>query len=101
MLQISQTEKPICSATIDQIRLRRATVLPVVFQNASSSGRQSEIQVGFPFGFFVIDNPFWSHRCFVAVSASRHGGALRGSIPGGEFTMLIDDVWGRRRWRRK
>src|SRR5215471_6806719 len=24
MLQISQTEKPICSATIDQIRLRRA-----------------------------------------------------------------------------
>jgi hypothetical protein len=26
---------------------------------------------------------------------------LRGSIPGGEFTMLIDDVEGRRRWRRK
>src|SRR5690348_2981891 len=46
MLQISHTENPICSATIDQIRLRRAMVLPVAFQNASSSGLQSEIQVG-------------------------------------------------------
>src|SRR5277367_4117952 len=46
MLQISQTENPTFSATIDQIRLRRATVLPVEFQNVSSSGFHSEIQVG-------------------------------------------------------
>jgi hypothetical protein len=45
MLQINQTEKPTCSATIDQIRLRRAMTLPLVSQNDSSSGRQSEIQV--------------------------------------------------------
>src|SRR6266567_1357939 len=45
MLQISQTENPICSATIDQIKLRRATNLPLEFQNLSSSGFQSEIQV--------------------------------------------------------
>jgi hypothetical protein len=31
--------------TIDQIRLRRATNLPLRFQNFSSSGFQSEIQV--------------------------------------------------------
>src|SRR5260221_1103471 len=47
MLQISQTESPMWSATSDQIRLRRATTLPLVFQNVSSSGFQSEIQVGF------------------------------------------------------
>src|ERR1700722_10888987 len=47
MLQISQTENPICSATIDQMRLRRATTLPVLFQKVSSSGFHSEIQVGF------------------------------------------------------
>src|SRR6516165_10641578 len=46
MLQISQTEKPICSATIDQIRLRRAMSLPCVSQKPLSSGRQSEIQLG-------------------------------------------------------
>src|ERR1700681_3017305 len=46
MLQISQTENPICSATIDQMRLRRAMTLPLEFQNVSSSGFQSEIQVG-------------------------------------------------------
>jgi hypothetical protein len=45
MLQISQTEKPMCSATIDQIRLRRAMNLPLEFQNCVSSGFQSEIQV--------------------------------------------------------
>src|SRR5262245_58231595 len=32
------------SATIDQMRLRVATALPFVCQNASSSGRHSEIQ---------------------------------------------------------
>ncbi len=43
-LQISQTEKPRCSAKIDQIRLRRATRRPVDSQNSGSSGRQSSIQ---------------------------------------------------------
>src|SRR5262245_40227078 len=47
MLQSSQIEKPRCSAKIDQMRLRRAMALPVDFQNVSSSGFQSEIQVGF------------------------------------------------------
>src|SRR5665213_1666537 len=46
MLQINQTEKPTCSATIDQMRLRRAMILPFEFQNASSSGFHSDIQVG-------------------------------------------------------
>src|SRR5215475_5151582 len=45
MLQTNQIEKPRCSATIDQMRLRRAIDLPLVFQNVSSSGFQSEIQV--------------------------------------------------------
>src|SRR5258707_7866486 len=45
MLQVSQIEKPICSATIDQIKLRRAMNLPLEFQNLSSSGFQSEIQL--------------------------------------------------------
>src|ERR1700748_3066656 len=52
MLQISQTENPMFSATIDQIRLRRATNLPVEFQNFSSSGLQSEIQVWLNVGLF-------------------------------------------------
>src|SRR6478672_8108681 len=47
MLQISQIEKPRCSATIDQMRLRWATALPLDFQKFSSSGFHSEIQVGF------------------------------------------------------
>src|SRR5215471_914977 len=46
MLQMSQIEKPRCSATIDQMRFRWAMNLPVDFQNVSSSGFQSEIQVG-------------------------------------------------------
>src|SRR3954467_14216265 len=45
ILQTSQIEKPRCSATIDQIRLRRAIRLPRVSQNVSSSGRQSTIQL--------------------------------------------------------
>src|SRR5947209_5400602 len=47
MLQLSQIEKPRCSATIDQMRLRRAMALPLEFQYLSSSGFQSEIQVVF------------------------------------------------------
>src|SRR4051794_22722326 len=42
-LQIIHTEKPRCSAKIDQSRLRRATRWPVSCQNVSSSGRQSSI----------------------------------------------------------
>src|SRR5262245_49082035 len=45
MLHSNQIEKPRCSATIDHMRLRRAIVLPLVLQNVSSSGFQSEIQV--------------------------------------------------------
>src|SRR6202795_2152913 len=45
MLQISQTEKPTCSAKIDQIRVRSAMNLPLASQNFSSSGSHSEIQV--------------------------------------------------------
>src|SRR5215467_90878 len=47
MLQINQIEKPRCSATIDQIRLRRAINLPFESQNFSFSGSQSVIHVGF------------------------------------------------------
>src|SRR5262245_41037990 len=47
MLQISQIEKPRCSATIDQMRLRRAMNLPLEFQYFSFSGSQSEIHVVF------------------------------------------------------
>jgi hypothetical protein len=43
------------SATIDQIRLRRATNLPVDSQNVVSSGLQSEIQVSFfSAGLFAV-----------------------------------------------
>src|SRR5215475_10351250 len=55
MDQIAQTENPICSATIDQIRLRRATNWPLASQNFVSSGFQSEIQVGF---WSLIKFPF-------------------------------------------
>src|SRR6478735_3809723 len=43
-LEISPTEKPRCSAKIDQIRLRRATWRPPPSQNSESSGLQSSIQ---------------------------------------------------------
>src|ERR1700722_3654088 len=64
MLQISQTENPICSATIDQMRLRRAITLPFEFQNVSSSGFHSEIQAG---SLLIRDFPFST----VAASARR------------------------------
>ncbi len=44
MLHSSHTEKPMCSAKIDQIRFRLAIGLPTVSQNSGSSGRQSSIQ---------------------------------------------------------
>src|SRR5215469_1156351 len=53
MLQMSQIEKPRCSATIDQIRFRRAIALPSAFQNFSSSGFQSEIHR--PLGLLIAD----------------------------------------------
>src|SRR6516162_4437718 len=70
MLQISQTENPMCSATIDQIRLRRAMNLPLEFQNVTFSGFQSEIQVG---SLELISRfPYFERR------AGRHGCALAG-----------------------
>src|SRR5262245_27549536 len=45
MLQMSQIEKPRCSAKIDQMRLRWTIDLPVDFRNVSSSGSHSEIQL--------------------------------------------------------
>jgi hypothetical protein len=39
--QIDHTEKPICSATMDQMRLRRATFFPPACQAPTSSGSQS------------------------------------------------------------
>src|SRR5437764_13542680 len=45
MLQTSQIEKPRCSATTDQMRLRSATCLPVDSQNFLFSGSHSEMQV--------------------------------------------------------
>src|SRR5258708_26561105 len=88
MLQISQTENPMCSATIDQIRLRRATTLPLLFQNVSSSGFQSEIQVGlswligkFPFTMcarFAYEWPsVWCHLG----SRAKGMGARSGEAP--------------------
>src|SRR5690242_12003895 len=74
MLQISQTEKPICSAMIDQIRLRRAMNLPFVFQNVSSSGFQSKIQIGL---FSLINLPFVVQQCTVR--------ALGGPSPASHF----------------
>src|SRR5215510_9303257 len=58
MLQISQIEKPRCSATIDQMRLRRAMNLPLDSQYFSFSGSQSEIQV--VFRSLMRDFPFWN-----------------------------------------
>src|SRR6185437_6271692 len=79
MLQISQTENPTCSATIDQIRLRRATTLPVEFQNVSSSGFHSEIQLRF---CSLTEIPFCvSDRRPVEVNETAcegHGGAPTG-----------------------
>ncbi|GAC1379485.1 MAG: hypothetical protein NVSMB48_03120 [Marmoricola sp.] len=43
-LQITHTEKPMCSEKIEKIRLRRATCRPPLFQNVGSSGSQCAIQ---------------------------------------------------------
>src|ERR1700755_975746 len=85
MLQISQTENPMCSATIDQIRLRRAMVLPVVFQNVSSSGFHSEIQVEFD---LLTEDSLSAAQCpFVRRHRCAHSQARRRTLgrpqPGG------------------
>src|SRR5216684_8134285 len=96
MLQISQTENPICSATIDQMRLRRAMALPLVFQNVSSSGFQSEIQVGFG---ELIEISFLNKRGIGFLEITRkHDGARRGPSSGGVTNRVIG-FGGRRRWR--
>src|SRR5882724_5393589 len=53
-LQISQMENPMFSATIDQIRLRRATDLPVFSQKTGSSGFHSEIQRDIRYASFTF-----------------------------------------------
>src|ERR1700729_3501374 len=70
MLQISQTENPICSATIDQMRLRRAITLPFEFQNVSSSGFHSEIQAG-----SLLIRDFLSQRSLARRTEARSGEA--------------------------
>src|SRR5665811_1156331 len=90
MLQISQTENPICSATIDQMRLRRAMTLPLEFQNASSSGSQSEIQVG---SCLCI-------RCFLSTVVGfepRGTEARAGKVPVGRS----QNSDGRHQWRQR
>src|SRR5215208_8125798 len=46
--QIDQTEKPMCSAATDQIRLRRAMFLLPASQATTSSGSQSVIECDMP-----------------------------------------------------
>src|ERR1700722_10136395 len=83
MLQISHTENPMCSATIDQIKLRRAVTLPLVSQKVGSSGFQSEIQIGsFEVGSFEIGSFELIEISFVQSKAHRvairgHGNAFR------------------------
>ena len=57
MLHSIHTLNPTCSAKIENIRLRRAMVFPSAFQNASSSGLHSEIQLLF---CLVMCRPFES-----------------------------------------
>src|SRR5215469_1785104 len=85
--QIAQTENPICSATIDQIRLRRAMNLPLDSQNFSSSGFQSAIQLGFC--SLIRDVLFKSQASLRAPGKPQLGGR--------KIRMI--GFQGRRRWR--
>src|SRR3954465_10024542 len=76
-LQISQTEKPRCSAKIDQIRLRLATALPPCSQNVSSSGRQSLIQCP-----LVAGGRDFAVGSEVSVIAGSWGGSVVPNLPG-------------------
>src|SRR5438270_997718 len=88
MLQISQTENPMCSATIDQMRLRRAMTLPLDSQNFSSSGFQSEIQAG---SLELIRNSFAQRLCAnVAGSLSAGMGARSGEGPVAVPMRMVD-----------
>src|SRR6185312_14791254 len=89
MDQIAQTENPMCSATIDQIKLRRATNLPLDSQNFSSSGFHSEIQV------FEIEVGFSLIRNVLSQASVR---AL-GNPPVGRSQNRMIGFQGRRRWR--
>src|ERR1700733_3232164 len=97
MLQISQTENPMCSATIDQMRLRRAMTLPLVFQNVSSSGFQSEIQVGFGvlIGNFLSERVWHRHRG-IALEGTE---ARSGRPQSGGVTSRMIGFDGRHQWR--
>src|SRR5579863_7793905 len=99
MLQISQTENPTCSATIDQIRLRRATTLPVEFQNVSSSGFHSEIQVGFCSltgdSFLRLYRP----SGVIETACERHGGAPPGEPDLAKPQIRMIGFDGRLQWR--
>src|SRR6185312_5337808 len=90
MDQIAQTENPMCSAMIDQIRLRRATNLPLDSQNVSSSGFQSEIQLS------EIEVGFGSPITNVLSQASVR--ALGQPQSGGRKHQMVG-FQGRLRWR--
>src|SRR5215471_11989037 len=71
MLQISQIEKPRCSARIDQKRFRLAMNFPFDSQNCSSSGFQSEIQVDRGSAIGRPPDRKWRCRAFDSVIACR------------------------------
>src|SRR5258707_15662486 len=89
MLQMSQIEKPRCSAKIDQVRLRCAMDFPLDFQNVSSSGSHSEIQVEFRW-LISLSLSGWHRSLTSAVALLRAGtdekarppGARKASLPG-------------------
>src|SRR5262249_22374210 len=101
MLQISQIENPRCSATIDQMRLRRATALPLAFQYLSSSGSQSEIQVVFG---LLIEVPFLTAStpplCWVPCRPKQktpHPGRTKASSARAAALPVVSGHWRRRR----
>src|SRR5215510_211846 len=95
MLQISQIEKPRCSARMDQKRLRLATNFPFDSQNCSSSGFQSVIQVDR--GSLMGAPPFWLERnvgsCVPRLRPRREGPET--DRAGFELGLLRDLVVGR------
>src|SRR5215831_13292228 len=91
MLQISQIEKPRCSATIDQMRLRRAMNLPFDSQYFSFSGSQSEIQVVLR----SLIETFLSERCPLVACRRRPKErpppkALESVVQGGGVACSVD-----------
>src|SRR5262249_40767640 len=89
MLQISQIENPRCSATIDQMRFRRAMNLPLDSQYFSFSGSQSEIQVVFRSP--MRDFPFSTIRVIADQRKSRLPRSLESVLPqGGGVAYRVD-----------